>query len=218
MVKLVLLGPPGAGKGTQAKFIQGQFGIPQISTGDILRKAVSDRTILGNKASVYIQAGKLVPDDLMLGIVTERLSADDCTKGYILDGFPRTVPQAEGFETCLKGLASQLDRVLYLSVPEDALIQRLTGRRTCRRCGTLYHQVFDPPQRPGICDDCGGELYQREDDREDIITARIETYKAQTAPLIEFYRDRGLLTEINGVGRAEIIKNYVFESLGSAAA
>jgi len=217
-VKLVLLGPPGAGKGTQAKFIQGQFGIPQISTGDILRKAVSDRTILGNKASVYIQAGKLVPDDLMLGIVTERLSADDCTKGYILDGFPRTVPQAEGFETCLKGLASQLDRVLYLSVPEDALIQRLSGRRTCRGCGTLYHLVFDPPQRPGICDDCGGELYQREDDREDIITARIETYKAQTAPLIEFYRDRGLLTEINGVGRAEIIKDYVFESLGSAAA
>ena len=217
-MKLVLLGPPGAGKGTQAKFIQGQFGIPQISTGDILRKAVSDRTVLGNKASVYIQAGKLVPDDLMLGIVTERLSADDCTRGYILDGFPRTVPQAEGFETCLKGLASQLDRVIYLSVPEDALIQRLAGRRTCRGCGTLYHLVFDPSQRPGICDDCRGELYQREDDREDIITARIETYKAQTAPLIEFYRDRGLLTEIDGVGRAEIIKDHVFESLGSAAA
>jgi len=217
-VQLVLLGPPGAGKGTQAKFIQEQFGIPQISTGEILRKAVSDHTVLGNKASVYIQAGKLVPDDLMLGIVTERLSADDCTKGYILDGFPRTVPQAEGFEACLKGLGSQLDRVLYFSVPEDALIQRLTGRRTCRGCPTVYHLVFDPPKRPGICDNCRGELYQREDDQEDIITARIETYKVQTAPLIEFYRDRGILTEIDGVGRAENIKDHVFESLGSAAA
>ncbi len=217
-MKLVLLGPPGAGKGTQAKFIQEQFGIPQISTGEILRKAMSDHTVLGNKASVYIQAGKLVPDDLMLGIVTERLSADDCTKGYILDGFPRTVPQAEGFETCLKGLGSQLDRVLYLSVPEDVLIQRLGGRRTCRGCGTLYHLVFNPPQLPGICDDCRGELYQREDDREDIIVARIETYKAQTAPLIQFYRERGLLIEIDGVGRAENIKDHVFESLGSAAA
>ena len=218
MVQLVLLGPPGAGKGTQAKFIQEQFGIPQISTGEILRKAVSDRTVLGNKARVYIQAGKLVPDDLMLGIVTERLSADDCTKGYILDGFPRTVPQAEEFETCLKGLSSQLDRVLYLSVPEDVLIRRLAGRRTCRGCGTLYHLVANPPQVPGICNDCHGELYRREDDREDIITARIETYKAQTAPLIEFYRERDLLTEIDGAGRAENIKDHVFESLRSAAA
>ncbi len=212
-MRLVLIGPPGAGKGTQAKFIQGQFGIPQISTGDILRKAVSDHTVLGDKASVYIQAGKLVPDDLMLDMVTEHLSADDCTKGYILDGFPRTVPQAEGLETWLKGLGSQLDRVLYLSVPEAALIQRLAGRRTCRGCGTLYHLVLDPPRQPGICDDCRGELYQREDDRENIITARLKTYKAQTAPLIEFYRERGLLTEINGVGRAENVKDHVFESL-----
>ncbi len=212
-MKLVLLGPPGAGKGTQAKFIQGQFGIPQISTGEILRKAVSDRTVLGNKASVFIQAGKLVPDDLMLGIVTERLSAGDCTKGYILDGFPRTVPQAEGLETWLKGLGSQLDRVLYLNVPEEALIQRLVGRRTCRGCGTLYHLVFNPPRQPGICDDCRGELYQREDDRGNIITARLETYKAHTVPLIKFYRERGLLAEIDGVGRAEKVKDDVFESL-----
>lgn len=213
MVRLVLIGPPGAGKGTQAKFIQEQFGIPQISTGDILRKAVSGHTVLGDKASVYVQAGKLVPDDLMLDMVTERLSADDCTKGYILDGFPRTVPQAEGLETSLKGLGSQLDRVLYLSVPEEALIQRLAGRQTCRECGNLYHLVFDPPRQPGICDDCRGELYQREDDRENIITARLETYKTQTAPLIEFYHERGLLTEIDGVGRAENVKDHVFESL-----
>ncbi len=212
-MRLVLIGPPGAGKGTQAKFIQGQFGIPQISTGDILRKAVSDHTVLGDKANVYVQAGKLVPDDLMLDMVTERLSADDCTKGYILDGFPRTVPQAEGLETSLKGLGSQLDHVLYLSVPEEALIQRLTGRQTCRECGSLYHLVFDPPRQPGICDDCRGELYQREDDREDIIAARLETYKAQTAPLIDFYHERGLLTEIDGVGRAENVKDYVFGSI-----
>jgi len=213
MVRLVLIGPPGAGKGTQAKFIQRQFGIPQISTGDILRKAVSDHTVLGDKASLYVQAGKLVPDDLMLDMVTERLSAGDCTKGYILDGFPRTVPQAEELETSLQGLGSQLDRVLYLSVPEEALIQRLTGRLTCRGCGTLYHLVFDPPRQPGICNDCRGELYQREDDRENIITARLETYKVQTVPLIEFYRERGLLTEFDGVGRAENIKDHVFESL-----
>jgi len=212
-VRLVLIGPPGAGKGTQAKFIHKQFGIPQISTGDILRKAVSDHTVLGDKASVYIQAGNLVPDDLMLDMVAERLSADDCTKGYILDGFPRTVPQAEGLETSLKGLGSQLDHVLYLSVPEEALIQRLTGRQTCRECGSLYHLVFDPPRQPGICDDCRGELYQREDDREDIIAARLETYKAQTAPLIDFYHERGLLTEIDGVGRAENVKDYVFGSI-----
>ena len=212
-MRLVLIGPPGAGKGTQAKFIHKQFGIPQISTGDILRKAVSDHTVLGDKASVYIQAGNLVPDDLMLDMVTERLSADDCTKGYILDGFPRTVPQAEGLETSLKGLGSQLDRVLYLSVPEEALIQRLTGRQTCRECGSLYHLVFDPPRQPGICDDCRGELYQREDDREDIIAARLETYKVQTAPLIDFYHERGLLTEIDGVGRAENVKDYVFGSI-----
>ncbi len=212
-MRLVLIGPPGSGKGTQAKFIEEQFGIPQISTGDILRKAVSDHTVLGDKAIVYIQAGKLVHDDLMLEMVTERLSADDCTQGYILDGFPRTVPQAEGLETWLKGLGSQLDRVLYLSVPEGALIQRLAGRRTCRGCGTLYHLVFDSPRQPGICDDCRGELYQREDDRENIITARLETYKTQTAPLIEFYRERGLLTEIDGVGMAENIKDRVFESI-----
>ncbi len=212
-MRLVLIGPPGAGKGTQAKFIHKQFGIPQISTGDILRKAVSDHTVLGDKASVYIQAGNLVPDDLMLDMVAERLSADDCAKGYILDGFPRTVPQAEGLETSLKGLGSQLDHVLYLSVPEEALIQRLTGRQTCRECGSLYHLVFDPPRQPGICDDCRGELYQREDDREDIIAARLETYKAQTAPLIDFYHERGLLTEIDGVGRAENVKDYVFGSI-----
>jgi len=213
MVRLVIIGPPGAGKGTQAKFIQGQFGIPQISTGDILRKAASDHTVLGDKASVFVQAGKLVPDDLTLDMVTERLSADDCTKGYILDGFPRTVPQAKGLETWLKGLGSQLDRVLYLNVPEEALIQRLAGRRTCRGCGTLYHLVFDPPRQPGICDDCRRELYQREDDRGNIITARLETYKAQTVPLIKFYRERGLLTEIDGVERAGKVKDQVFESL-----
>jgi len=217
-VRLVLLGPPGAGKGTQAKFIEEQFGIPQISTGDILRKSVNDHTALGKKASVYIKKGQLVPDDLMLDMVTERLSEDDCTRGYILDGFPRTVPQAVGLETWLEGVGSQLDRVLYLSVPEDALIQRLAGRRTCRRCGTVYHLVSDPPQQPGICNVCHGELYQREDDRKDIITARIETYKVQTVPLIEFYREQDLLTEIDGVGRVENIKDHVFESLGSAAA
>lgn len=213
MMRLVIIGPPGAGKGTQAIFIQKKFGIPQISTGEILRKAMSDHTALGDKASVYVQAGKLVPDDLMLDMVTERLSADGCTKGYILDGFPRTVPQAEGLETWLKGLGSQLDRVIYLNVPEEALIQRLAGRRTCRGCGALYHMVFDPPRQPGICNDCRGELYQREDDRGNIITARLETYKAQTVPLIQFYRERGLLTEIDGVGRAEKVKDDVFESL-----
>lgn len=213
-MRLVLLGPPGAGKGTQAKFIQERFGIPQISTGDILRKTVSDHTTLGNKASVYIQEGKLVPDELILDMVTERLSAADCAKGYILDGFPRTVPQALGLEEWLKSLPAQLDRVLYFNVPEEVLIQRLGGRRTCRDCGTLYHLAFNPPRQAGICDDCDGELDQREDDREEIISKRLETYKVQTAPLIEHYRVRGFLTEINGDGKVESIKDHVLDSLG----
>ncbi len=178
---------------------------------------MSDHTILGNKASGYIQEGKLVPDDLILDMITERLSADDCAKGYILDGFPRTVPQALGLETWLKGLPSQLDRVLYFNVPEEVLIQRLEGRRTCRDCGTLYHLVFNPPRQAGICDDCDGELYQREDDQEEIIRRRLETYKVQTAPLIEHYRVRDLLTEINGDGRVESIKDHVLDSLGYGA-
>ena len=213
-MRLVLLGPPGAGKGTQAKFILERFGIPQISTGDILRKTVNDHTTLGNKASMYIQEGKLVPDELILDMVTERLSTDDCTKGYILDGFPRTVPQAVGLETWLKSLSSQLDRVIYFNVADDVLIPRLGGRRTCRDCGTLYHLVFNPPRQAGICDDCDGEIYQRDDDRKEIITQRLETYKVQTAPLIEHYRVRNLLTEIDGDGKVESIKDRVLDSLG----
>ena len=213
-MRLVLLGPPGAGKGTQAKFIHERFGIPQISTGDILRKTVNDHTTLGNKASVYIQEGKLVPDELILDMVTERLSADDCTKGYILDGFPRTVPQAVGLETWLKSLSSQLDCVIYFNVADDVLIPRLGGRRTCRDCGTLYHLVFNPPRQAGICDDCDGEIYQRDDDREEIITQRLETYKVQTAPLIEHYRVRNLSTEIDGDGKVESIKDHVLDFLG----
>ena len=213
-MRLVLIGPPGAGKGTQAKFIQERFGIPQISTGDILRKTVSDHTTLGNKASVYIHEGKLVPDDLISDMVTERLLADDCTKGYILDGFPRTVPQAVGLETWLKSLTAQLDRVIYFNVPDEVLIPRLGRRRTCRDCGTLYNLVFNPPRQAVICDDCDGELYQRDDDREEIITKRLETYKVQTAPLIEHYRVRDLLTEIDGDGKVESIKDNVLDTLG----
>lgn len=213
-MRLVLLGPPGAGKGTQAKFIEERFGIPQISTGEILRKSVSDHTELGEKAQGYIQQGKLVPDGLILDMVTERLTAKDCTEGYVLDGFPRTVPQAEGLERWLTNLSSRLDRVLYFNVPEDVVIQRLGGRRTCKDCGTLYHLVFNAPRQPGICDDCDGELYQREDDQEEVISRRLETYREQTAPVIEFYRERQILTEINGAGRVESIKDDVLGLLG----
>jgi adenylate kinase len=170
--RVVLLGPPGAGKGTQAKLLRDEFGACQISTGDILRKAVAEQTPLGKEAAEYINSGALVPDDVIVNLVAERLKERDCEKGFILDGFPRTIPQAQGLDRILKTVGLSLNGVLSVQVPESIIIERLAGRRTCRSCGALSHMVFNPPKKAGVCDRCGGELYQRDDDREETIGNR----------------------------------------------
>jgi len=198
-MKLILLGPPGAGKGTQAKMLTEQFSIPQISTGDILRAAVNDGTAMGLKAKEYMDAGGLVPDKVVVGIVRDRLQEADCVNGFILDGFPRTVPQADALQTSLSEMHKELDRVISLDVDAEALVERLTGRRTCKECGRGYHVTFDPSREEGKCDACGGTLFQRDDDQEETIRKRLQVYADQTAPLISYYRDAGVLLELDGM-------------------
>ena len=198
-MKLILLGPPGAGKGTQAKMLTEKFSIPQISTGDILRAAVKAGTPMGRKAKEFMDAGGLVPDEVVVGIVRDRLQEADCGNGFILDGFPRTVAQADALQTSLEEMGKGLDRVISLAVDAEALVERLTGRRTCRQCGRGYHVTFDPPRQAGVCDACGGELFQRDDDREETIRKRLQVYEDQTAPLISYYRQAGVLMELDGM-------------------
>ncbi len=198
-MKLILLGPPGAGKGTQAKMLTEKFSIPQISTGDILRAAVKDGTPMGQKAKAFMDAGGLVPDEVVVGIVRDRLQQTDCNKGFILDGFPRTVAQADALQASLQEMGKDLDRVISLKVDAEALIERLTGRRTCRNCGRGYHVIFDPSLQAGVCDACGGELFQRDDDQEETIRRRLQVYAEQTAPLISYYRGTGVLMELDGM-------------------
>lgn len=212
-MRLVLLGPPGAGKGTQAKFIQQRYAVCRVSTGEILRKAVEEKTPLGKKAARYLAKGELVPGDVMVNLVAERLRREDCRKGFILDGFPRTVAQADALETILGEMDIGLDCVLYIRAPQDVIIRRLAGRRTCKRCGTLFHTEFNSPRRENICDRCDGELYQRQDDREKTVRARLRVYETQTAPLIDYYRKRGLVKEIDGDGSVEETRNRVLEAL-----
>lgn len=213
-MRVVFLGPPGSGKGTQASFLEAKYGACLVATGDILRKAVREQTPLGKKAREYVEKGELVPDDIMITLVTARLCEADCRKGFILDGFPRTVVQAGGLEAMLTKIGSSIDRVLCFRVPREVVFQRLGGRRTCKQCGYLYHLIFNPPKRKGLCDRCDGELFQREDDREETIAARLRVYEKQTTPLIDYYRRRGLLREIDGLGRVEEIRTRVLEALG----
>jgi adenylate kinase len=212
--RVVLLGPPGAGKGTQAKLLQDEFGAVQISTGDILRKAVADQTPLGQQAAGYINSGALVPDSVIVNLVAERLKEPDCARGFLLDGFPRTIPQAEGLDEILKNAGQNLNCVLSVQVAQDIIVERLTGRRTCRQCGALCHVVFSPPKVEGVCDRCGGELYQREDDREQTIANRLQVYEKQTAPLVQYYRERGLLRAIDGTGEIDQIRARIIGALG----
>jgi len=212
--RVVLLGPPGAGKGTQAKLLQEKFAACQVSTGDILRKAVAEQTPLGKQASDYIDRGALVPDSVIVNLVAERLKEKDCEPGFILDGFPRTIPQAESLDAILKKMGLNLNCVLSVQVPEKIIIERLAGRRTCKNCGALSHVVFNPPKRAGVCDRCGGELDQRDDDREETVANRLKVYQSQTAPLISYYRERGLLREIDGVGEIDEIRSRVIQALG----
>jgi len=217
-LRVVLLGPPGAGKGTQAKLLQERFEACQVSTGDILRSAVADRSPLGKETSEYIKRGTLVPDSIIVKLVAERLKQEDCAKGFVLDGFPRTISQAESLEEMLKKMGLMLQYVLSVQVPPGVIVERLAGRRTCKNCGALYHLLFDPSAREGVCDRCGGELLQRDDDREETISARLNVYDTQTAPLVNYYRQRGLLREIDGVGSVEAIRDRVLKTLGDLAA
>lgn len=195
---ILFLGAPGAGKGTQASLIARKLNIPHISTGDIFREAVSKGTELGRKAKEYMDRGELVPDEVVIGIVKERLSQEDCRNGFVLDGFPRTVAQAEALDKVLEDLGAKLDFVFNINVSEEEVVRRLTGRRTCRNCNAVYHVEFNPPAKDGVCDACGGELYQRDDDREETVRNRMRVYLEKTAPLIDYYKSKGVLIDING--------------------
>lgn len=197
-MRILLMGPPGAGKGTQAERIAEDCKIPHIATGDIFRAAIKAGTELGRQAKSYLDAGSLVPDAVTIGIVRERLQEPDCATGFLLDGFPRTIPQAEALEQLLGELGMKLDLVLNIKVAPAALLERLTGRRVCRQCGATYHMVFNRPRQSGVCNRCGGELYQRSDDTAETVSDRLRVYADQTAPLLEFYQQRGVLQEVDG--------------------
>ncbi|GMA50441.1 adenylate kinase [Alicyclobacillus contaminans] len=196
-MQLMLLGLPGAGKGTQAERITADYGVPHISTGDMFRKAIAAGTELGNEVKAYLDSGRLVPDELTIRVVRDRLEQSDAKDGFLLDGFPRTLPQAEALDATLGSMERPLSAVLYIHVPQDVLLARLTGRRICKSCGSTYHVVFQPPAAEGVCDKCGGELYQRSDDTEEAVATRLEQY-AHTAPLVGYYQQRGILHQVDG--------------------
>ncbi len=203
----ILVGLPGAGKGTQAVNLVEKYQIPHISTGDMFRAALKNETPLGLEARKYMDRGELVPDEVTIGIVRERLQEDDCTKGFLLDGFPRTIPQAEALDGIIDSLNLNLDGVISIEVPEADLLQRLSGRRVCRSCGAAFHILYNPPQKEGVCDQCGGELYQRDDDKEEVIKNRLDVNREKTQVLKDYYNQAGLLREVDGTGEfTEVFK------------
>ena len=212
-MKLLIMGPPGAGKGTQAEKIVKEFDIVHISTGDMFRAALKNQTPLGLKAKEYMDKGELVPDEVVIAMVEERISAPDCAKGFLLDGFPRTIPQAEALDKKLAEMGITLNGVINIEVPREDLIARLTGRRVCRQCGATYHVKFNPPKTEGVCDACGGELYQRSDDSLETVTNRLDVYEAQTAPLKEYYAKTGLLINIDGTKSIEEVFSSIKDAL-----
>lgn len=197
-MNLMLFGAPGAGKGTQAKFLIEKYGIPQISTGDILRAAIANKTDMGLEAKKFMDEGKLVPDSTIIGIIKDRLAQNDCKKGFILDGFPRTLPQAQALNELMKNMNISLDKVISLNVPDELIVDRITGRSVCSKCGASFHVKFNPSKIENICDYCKGELIIRKDDNADTVTSRLEAYHEQTAPLIDFYRNMGVMIELDG--------------------
>jgi adenylate kinase len=209
MSRVIFLGAPGAGKGTQARRLAGETGVPQVATGDMLREAAAAGTPLGREAKRYMDSGALVPDEVVIGLVDERLARADAATGYVLDGFPRTVAQAEALDGLLGRRRQELDRVIFFDVSRPELIRRLTGRRICRKCGTTFHMVSAPPRAAGRCDVCGGELYQREDDAEATVARRLDVYETQTAPLLDYYRRRGLLVRVAGEGAMEDVADRI---------
>ena len=206
-MRIIFLGPPGAGKGTQARELAREWSVPQIATGDMLRDQMAAGTPLGREAKQFYDRGELVPDDVILRMIRERLTEPDAAQGFIFDGFPRNLAQAEALERLLKDIGQAIDGVLYFEVSEPELLRRLTGRRVCRRCGETFHVVSRPPKRADVCDGCGGELYQRKDDTEETVRNRLSVYASQTAPLLQYYRDRGLVSTIKGEGTFEAIRD-----------
>jgi len=215
---LVLLGPPGAGKGTQAGRIVAEYGIPHVSTGDILRGAVKNQTAMGLEAKKYMDAGDLVPDSVVIGIVKDRLQEADTAKGFLMDGFPRTIPQAEALDSALDDLGRAITKVLVILVDEEDLVRRLSGRRICHSCQTPFHVMFNQPQVEGACDKCGGELYQRDDDSEATVRNRLEVYRNQTEPLIDFYDRAGVVRRIDGAKAPDEVYEDIRMALGPADA
>jgi adenylate kinase len=213
-MRLVLLGPPGAGKGTQAERIAAKYGIPHLSTGDMLREAVAADTEVGRRAKAIMDAGQLVPDEVMNQLVAERLAQPDAARGFVLDGFPRTRAQAEALDGLLKQRGQRLDAVLELAVDDDALVERISGRFACARCGAGYHDRFKQPQVEGVCDVCGGrEFVRREDDKPETVRARLKAYHEQTAPLLPYYRNKGLLITVDGMAEIDDVSAEVFEKI-----
>ena len=215
-MRLAFLGPPGAGKGTQARDLSREWGVPHLATGDMLREALAARTALGLEAKRFMDQGALVPDEVIIGLMRERLAQPDAAKGFIVDGFPRTIAQAEALARLLKDAGQALDAVIFFDVSEEELLRRLTGRRVCRQCQTTYHLVSAPPQKPGVCDRCGGELYQREDDRAETVRRRLEVFARQTTPLLDYYRQRNLLTTVAGEGPIDSIRQAIRRAAGTA--
>jgi adenylate kinase len=213
-VRLVLLGPPGAGKGTQARMLETRLGVPQVASGDLLRSAVRSKSALGREAKGFMDKGALVPDELVLKLVDARLRERDALKGFVLDGYPRTVPQAETLARMLEARGEKLDRAVAISVPDEEIIKRISGRRTCRSCGAMFHLIYDPPRNMNLCNSCNGELYQREDDAEDTVRMRLQVYAASTRPLLEHYERLGLLSPIDGIGRTEEIEGRILDAIG----
>ena len=213
-MKIILMGGPGAGKGTQANPLVERFNFPHISTGDMFRAAIKDGTELGLKAKSFMDAGGLVPDEVTIGIVAERLAQPDCANGFLLDGFPRTLAQGTALAEILDRLGMKLDGVVNIEVAEDVLIPRLTGRRICRKCGASFHMVFNPPKKEGVCDLCGGELYPRSDDNVETAQNRLNVYNSQTEPLIAFYEQQGLLKQINGDQPIDKVFQDIIKALG----
>jgi adenylate kinase len=218
MVRVIFLGAPGAGKGTQARQLAVEWGVPQVATGDMLREAVARRTPLGLEAKRHMDSGGLVPDKVVIDLVAERLAQPDARRGFLLDGFPRTVAQAEALERLLRERGLALERVIFLDVSREELLRRLTGRRVCRQCGAGFHVVSAPPRTAGRCDRCQGELYQRDDDAEEPVARRLDVYRTQTAPLLDYYRDRGLLATVAGEGGMDRIAGDIRRAVERAGA
>ncbi|MCR4672216.1 MAG: adenylate kinase [Lachnospiraceae bacterium] len=214
-MKIIMLGAPGAGKGTQAKMIAEKCGIPHISTGDIFRANIKQGTELGRKAKTYMDQGLLVPDELVCDLVVDRIKQDDCERGYILDGFPRTIPQAHALEDALSAIGQKIDYAIDIDVPDENIIDRMAGRRSCPKCGATYHIKYNPTKAEGICDVCGGEVVLREDDKPETVKNRLSVYHEQTQPLIDFYSERNALAEINGVQPMEKVFEDIVNLIGA---